>query len=512
MKLSSPQVFGESPIDQKTLSPCIMVIFGATGDLTARKLIPAIYHLSKGGMLPANFACVGFARRPKSHEEFRKEMKEAVSKFSRTKPLDESVFHHFSENLFYHQSEFDDQNGYLKLKNLLEDLDKKLGTKGNRVFYLSTQSSYFAQIVENLSKNGLVTKGQDMPFTRVIIEKPFGISYPSSVELQTNLTQYIDESQIYRIDHYLGKETVQNLLVFRFGNALFESLWNSRYIDHVEITVAEDLGVGTRGNLWEESGLVRDIMQNHAMQLLSLVCMEPPASLDPDAIRDEKVKVLKAIRPLTQDDIVNHCVRGQYNEGYISGEKVISYRQENNVNPHSYVETFASCRLFVDNWRWQGVPFYLRSGKRLTKRTTEIAIIFKEPPHVLFQKMKQKTEANVLVIRIQPDEGIALKINCKVPGPSSPVVPVKMDFKYSSFFGLTPPEAYERLILDAILGDSTLFAREDEVFESWKFFDPILNYWGAHPPQDFPNYEAGSSGPKASDDLMQKDGRAWRLL
>lgn len=363
-----------------------------------------------------------------------------------------------------------------------------------------------------MSRNGLILKGSETPFSRVIIEKPFGISYPSSVELQNKLLQYVDESQIYRIDHYLGKETVQNLLVFRFGNALFESLWNSRYIDHVEITVVEDLGVGSRGNLWEESGLVRDIMQNHAMQLLSLVCMEPPANLDADAIRDEKVKVLKAIRPYTDDDLTNHCVRGQYGPGYISGEKVNGYREENNVNPQSQVETFAAVRLFVDNWRWQGVPFYLRSGKRLTKRSTEIAIVFKDPPHVLFQKLEQNTESNTLVIRIQPDEGIALKINCKVPGPSNPVVPVKMDFKYSSFFGQTPPEAYERLILDAILGDSTLFAREDEVFESWKFFDPILNYWAKNKAEDFPNYEAGTAGPEAAINLLKKDGREWRHL
>ena len=366
--------------------------------------------------------------------------------------------------------------------------------------------------MEQLSENGLISKDEGTSFQRVIIEKPFGISYPSSVELQKNLLQYINESQIYRIDHYLGKETVQNLLVFRFGNALFESLWNSRYIDHVQITVAEDLGVGTRGNLWEESGLIRDIMQNHVMQLLSLVCMEPPASLDADAIRDEKVKVLKAIRPLSEDDIKNHCVRGQYKEGFIQGEKVLGYRQETNVNPTSQVETFASLRLFVDNWRWQGVPFYLRSGKRLSKRCTEIAIIFKDPPHVLFQKMKQKTEPNILALRIQPDEGISLKINCKVPGPSNPVVPVKMDFKYNSFFGATSPEAYERLILDAILGDSTLFAREDEVFESWKFFDPVLNFWAKNPEPHFPNYEAGMDGPVASDDLLRKDGRSWRRL
>jgi glucose-6-phosphate 1-dehydrogenase len=505
-------VFGQTPLDQKSLLPCILVIFGATGDLTARKLVPALYQLSKAGMLPANFACVGFARRAKTHEQFRSEMKEAVSKFARSQPLDENIFSHFCENLYYHQSEFDDEQGYKSLKELLDQLDKKLGTAGNRVFYLSTQSSFFSVVVEKLSKNNLVKKGCSAPFTRVIIEKPFGTSYASSIGLQKNLLEYIDESQIYRIDHYLGKETVQNLLVFRFGNAIFESLWNSRYIEHIEITVAEDLGVGTRGNLWESSGLVRDIMQNHAMQLLSLVCMEPPSSLEADAIRDEKVKVLKAIRPLTQEEIKHHCIRGQYGQGYIQGQKVVGYRQEQNVSPSSQVETFASLRLFIDNWRWQGVPVYIRSGKRLARRSTEIAIIFKQAPHVLFQKLEQKTQSNALIIRIQPDEGIALKINCKVPGPSSPVMPVKMDFKYSSFFGQSSPEAYERLILDAIFGDSTLFAREDEVFESWKFFDPILDYWAKNPEPNFPNYEAGSQGPAASAKLFEQEGKSWRAL
>jgi len=512
MTLNPSIIFGETPLDTRASPPCILVIFGATGDLTSRKLIPALYQLALGGMLPANFACVGFARRPKTHEEFRNEMKEALGKFARTKPLDDNVYEHFAQNVYYHQSEFHEEEGYERLKKLLDDLDKKLGTKGNRVFYLSTQPSYFSLIVEKLSNAGLVRKASDHPFERIIIEKPFGTSYESSIQLQESLIKHVDESQIYRIDHYLGKETVQNLLVFRFGNALFESLWNSRYIDHVEITVAEDQGVGTRGALWEESGLVRDIMQNHVMQLLSLVCMEPPATLDADAIRDEKVKVLKSIRPLTQEELQTHCIRGQYGPGYIQGDKVIGYRQEEKVDPNSSVETFAAVRLFIDNWRWQGVPFYLRSGKRLSRRATEIAIIFKDPPHVLFQKMKQKTENNALIVRIQPDEGIALKVNCKVPGPTSPIVPVKMDFRYSTFFGLTPPEAYERLILDAIGGDSTLFAREDEVLESWKFFDPILNYWKTHPPKDFPNYESGSFGPEASAELLQKDQRAWRRI
>lgn len=493
--------------------PCILVIFGATGDLTSRKLLPALYNLACDGQLPAQFACVGFARREKTHDQFREEARDAINQFSRTKPIDEPVWGHFKEQLFYHVSEFHEDKGYESLQKFLTELDARLGTKGNRVFYLSTQPSFFTLICEKLHKFGLIydTAKVHDKWSRIIIEKPFGHDLNSANALQNELLQFLSENQIYRIDHYLGKETVQNILVFRFANSIFESLWNSRYIDHVQITVAEDIGIGTRGTFFEEAGLMRDIVQNHMAQLLSLVAMEPPVSLSADDIRDEKVKVLKAIKPITKN-FENSAVRGQYGPGFICGKEVAGYRQEKNVSPTSTTETFVALRLFVENWRWDGVPFYLRSGKRLPKRATEIAITFKDPPSVLFQDQGKKNESNVLAIRIQPDEGTALKINCKVPGPSSPIQPVKMDFRYGSYFGMAPPEAYERLICDCILGDSTLFAREDEVIQSWKLLTPILEYWKNNKPTDFPNYQAGTWGPKAADDLLARDNRKWRLI
>ncbi len=494
----------------RLVEPCTMVIFGATGDLTSRKIIPALYNLLRDGQLPTQFACMGFARRPKDDDQFRTEMKDAVSKFSRTKPLEESLWTHFKDHLYYHISEFHDDAGYASLKTKLEEFDAKLGTKGNRVYYLAVPPSYFPLICEKLHKAGLIydeTEVKDK-WSRIIIEKPFGNDLSSAHALQDELLKYMSEKQIYRIDHYLGKETVQNLLVFRFANSIFESLWNNRYIDQVQITVAEDIGIGTRGKFWEEAGLLRDIVQNHMMQLLSLVAMEPPVSLEADAIRDEKVKVLQAIRPLNPQDVV----RGQYGTGLVNGEEVIGYREEKDVNPNSSIETYLALKINIDNWRWSGVPFYLRSGKRLPKRTTEIAVTFKDPPGVLFQNGNRKNDPNVLVIRIQPDEGSSLKINCKVPGPSSPIQPVKMDFKYGSFFGTAPPEAYERLICDCILGDSTLFAREDEVFQSWKLLTPVLEYWAKAAPKDFPNYAAGSWGPKAADQMINADGHRWRLI
>ncbi len=482
--------------------PCIVVIFGATGDLTSRRLVPALYNLLKAGQLPSQFACVGFARRQKNDDQFRIEMHEAVKKFSRTQPIDEHLWKHFEDHLYYHESEFHDEEGYAKLKKKLEELDHRLGTKGNRIFYLATPPSYFPTICEKLKKEKLVyPEQQDQPWSRVVIEKPFGHDLHSAEELQKELMKHLGENQIYRIDHWLGKETVQNLLVFRFANSIFESLWNNRYIDHVQITVAEDLGIGTRGKFWEETGLLRDIVQNHVMQLVSLVAMEPPVSLDANAIRDEKVKVLQAIRPIEKKDVVH----AQYTAGFIDGEDVVGYLQEKDVAPQSTVETYAALRLHIDNWRWSGVPFYLRSGKRLPKRSTEIAITFKDPPGVLFQNGHRKNDPNVLVMQIQPDEGISLKINCKVPGPASPIQPVKMDFKYGSYFGTTPPEAYERLICDAILGDSTLFARQDEVLISWKLLTPVLK----GKPTTYP---AGSWGPDAADKLLEQDGRHWRLI
>lgn len=504
----------EPGISSRFIEPCILVIFGATGDLTSRKLLPAIYNLAREGQLPPQFACIGFARREKTHEQFRQEMKEAISTFSRVKPIDENLWKNFQEQLYYHQSEFHEDAGYQKLKNFLQDLDTKLGTKGNRVFYFSTQPSFFPLLCEKLHNAGLIYDALTVKdkWSRIIIEKPFGHDLNSAKALQKELLQFLDEEQIYRIDHYLGKETVQNILVFRFANSLFESVWNNRYIDHVQITVAEDIGIGSRGAFWEEAGLLRDIVQNHMMQLLSLVAMEPPVSLAAHAIHDEKVKVLQGIRSLQQTDFENAAVRGQYAAGFINGESVVSYRQEKNVSPTSNVETYAALRLYIDNWRWAGVPFYLRGGKRLPKRATEIAIIFKDPPGVLFQQQNKRNEPNVLSLRIQPDEGTGLKINCKVPGPLSPIQPVKMDFRYGSYFGMSPPEAYERLIQDCILGDNTLFAREDEVFNSWRLLTPLLDYWATNKQQDFPNYQSGTWGPKAADEMLARDKRKWRLI
>src|SRR3989344_5707846 len=498
----------------RNIDPCILVIFGATGDLTGRKLAPAIYNLGKDGLLPPNFACVGFARREKSHAEFRDEMKQEINSYSRTKPIDETFWNHFQEQIFYRQSEFDSDEGYKQLAKFLTEIDNRFATRGNRVFYLSVQPKFFPLITAKLKAHGLLYDTQKVQdrFSRVIIEKPFGHDSKSAADLQVEISQSLHESQIYRIDHYLGKETVQNLLVFRFANSIFESLWNYKHIDHVQITVAEDIGIGSRGHFFEEEGLLRDIVQNHMMQLLSNVAMEPPVNLSATSVRDEKVKVLQSIRPFSRADFEHFVVRGQYGPGFINGQSTIGYRQEKDVDPKSNVETYVAMRLFIDNWRWAGVPFYLRGAKRLPKRGTEIAITFKDAPGVLFQSREQHNPANVLALRIQPDEGIAMRINCKVPGPSSPIHPVKMDFRYGSYFGQTPPEAYERLIWDCISGDSTLFARVDEVAQSWNIYTPLLAYWAAHPPQDFPNYASGSWGPKQADAMIEQDRRTWRIL
>ncbi len=500
----------ETGRSSRATAPCVLVIFGATGDLTGRKLAPALYNLGREGLLPPNFICVGFARRKKTNEDFRQEFKGDVSSFSRSKPVDEPFWSHFQEQLFYHCSEFDNDEGYQALATLLAQIDSKYGTRGNRVFYLSVQPKFFPMIIEKLRKFGMIYdahKTKDK-WSRVIIEKPFGHDSASAEELQTQISQYLHETQTYRIDHYLGKETVQNLLVFRFANSIFESLWNSNHVDHIQITVSEDIGIGSRGHFFEEEGLLRDIVQNHMMQLLSLVAMEPPVSLSAGAIRDEKVKVLQSVRPIAEGDFV----RGQYAPGFIDGQAVCGYREEPDVHSNSTVETYVALRLFVDNWRWAGVPFYLRSGKRLPKRATEIAIVFKDAPGVLFQQNGKKHDRNVLAIRIQPDEGISMKINCKVPGPSSPIQPVKMDFRYGSYFGAAPPEAYERLIWDCMTGDSTLFARSDEVFHSWKILTPILEAWAALGPKDLPQYPSGSWGPEEADALIAKDNRSWRKL
>lgn len=495
-------------LPQRMLQPCILVIFGASGDLTSRKLMPALYNLLSDGQLPSNFACIGFSRKSKSSHQFAQEMHHAISLFSR-KPIEQNLWDQFKTYIYYHSAEFNNDLGYETLATLMNELDQKLGTKGNRIFYFATPPSYFPLITSKLFQAGLIynyATTQDK-WSRIIIEKPFGQDLASALELQNCLLQYLNEKQLYRIDHYLGKETVQNLLIFRFANTIFEPLWNNQYIDHIQITVAEEQGVASRGKFWEEAGLLRDIIQNHMIQLLTLVAMEAPKRFEADKIRDEKVKVLKNIRPILYED----AVRGQYGS-HLDNSNLKAYRQEKDVDPESNVETYAALKIHIDNPRWKGVPFYLRAGKGLSKRKTEIAVIFKKPPSMVYHQQPNNMNPNLLVIRIQPNEGASLEINCKVPGPLGPIQNVKMDFQYGTYFGKTSPEAYERLIFDAILGDSTLFAREDEVIESWKLLSPLLELWKNQPPIDFPNYSIGSEGPKSSEDLIAEDKRQWRLI
>jgi glucose-6-phosphate 1-dehydrogenase len=491
--------------------PCSIVIFGATGDLTHRKLIPALYNLVADGELPPAVAIIGFARRPKSDDDFRKEMEEAVRKFSRQAVRDE-IWKTFSQSLFYHQSEFGDEAGYKSLGERLEKTDNERGTRGNRLFYFAAGPDQFETILKNLKADGL-NRAKEGSWARVIIEKPFGTDLASARELNRIVNDAFDESQTYRIDHFLGKETAQNILVLRFANAIFEPLWNTRYIDHLEITAAETLGVEARAGYYEKAGALRDMVQNHLLQLLCLVAMEAPTDLRADSIRDEKVKVVRALRRIVGPEVAKSVVRAQYTEGAIGGQPVPGYRQEKGVDPKSMTETYVALRINIDNWRWADVPVYMRVGKRLPKSATEISVHFKKAPAVLFNKETVKIDQNVLVIRIQPDEGISLRMLAKIPGTSLRIEPVKMDFHYGTSFGKASPEAYERLLLDAMSGDATLFARRDEVEEAWTFIDPIEEAW--HTKNDAPElyfYPAGSWGPEAADDLLARDGHAWRRL
>ncbi|MGQ9629154.1 MAG: glucose-6-phosphate dehydrogenase [bacterium] len=490
--------------------PCVMVIFGATGDLTRRKLMPALYNLHRERLLPEGFSAVGFARREKSHDDFRREMMEAVGKYSRGKPVQPALWGSFARGLYYFQANFEDFQRYLRLAEMLKRLDEERGTRGNRIFYLATPPSHYTEIVERLGDAGLAERGG---WSRIIVEKPFGRDLTTAQELNRQLGEIFREDQVYRIDHYLGKETVQNILVFRFANGIFEPLWNRHYVDHVQIAVSEDLGVEGRGRYFEEAGITRDIVQNHILQLLCLVAMEPPVAPDADAIRDEKLKVLRSIRPIAPGEVGEYTVRGQYGRGYIAGESVPGYREEEGVSSDSITETFVALKLFVDNWRWAGVPFYLRAGKRMPKRATEIAIHFRRAPHLLFDRVGVHwSDPNVLIIRIQPDEGIALKFGSKVPGPKIQIQSVMMDFRYGASFGIEPPEAYERLLLDCMMGDPTLFARRDEIEAAWEFVTRIIEGWQSAPPPAFPNYEAGTWGPAGAASLIERDGRSWRRL
>jgi len=489
--------------------PCALVIFGATGDLTHRKLVPALYNLAAEGALPQAVSVVGFARRDKTDAVFRTELEEAARKHSR-QALDDPLWSGFSDSIFYHRSAFDDTEGYRSLARRLDELDASRGTRGNRLFYLASAPDQFETILHNLSASGL-NHSPESGWARVIVEKPFGTDLPSARALNALVEGAFPESQTYRIDHYLGKETAQNIMVLRFANAIFEHLWNSRYIAHVQITASEPLGVEGRAGYYDKSGALRDMVQNHLLQLLCLTAMEPPAGLDADSVRDEKVKVLRSLRPLRGEDVTRHAVRAQYGAGSINGKRVAAYRDEENVNPESTAETYAALQINVDNWRWAGVPFFLRVGKRLPKAATEIAIHFKGAPPVLFNSASQTVDDNVLVIRIQPDEGVSLRMSAKLPGAAVRVEPVKMDFHYGTSFGKATPEAYERLLLDAMSGDATLFARRDEVEEAWRFIDPIRRAWDE---DDAPLaiYSAGSWGPTEADDLLKRHGAVWRRL
>jgi glucose-6-phosphate 1-dehydrogenase len=499
-----------------TAEPCVVIIFGATGDLTHRKLMPALYTLALERRLPLGTSLVAFARRPFTDQAFAADMLDAVRDFSRSS-YRPAVAERFGENIRYIQASFDDPDGYRELERTCAELDETRGTRGNRLFYLATAPTAYSTIVEQLGAAGLVRpsrrNGSNGGWTRIIVEKPFGRDLATARELNDQLAGVFAEDQVYRIDHYLGKETVQNIMAFRFANSVFESIWNREHIDHIQITVAESIGVEGRGPYYEESGALRDMVANHILQVLSLVAMEPPVALDANAVRDEKLKVLRAIHPLNTAEVARRTVRGQYGSGAINGKAVAGYREEERVDPQSSTETFVAIKLLVDNWRWAGVPFYLRHGKRLPKRATEIAIRFKPTPQLLFgQGDAGWHQPNVLTLRIQPDDGIGLRFGTKVPGPGMEIRSVQMDFRFGTSFGGQAADAYERLILDAIQGDSTLFTRGDETEAAWAIVTSILEGWKHLPPPDFPNYEAGTWGPRAARDLIAREGRAWSRL
>jgi glucose-6-phosphate 1-dehydrogenase len=497
---------------ERVPDPCILVLFGATGDLAHRKVVPALYQLWRTNLLPHEFCIVAIGRRPYDDETLRKDLRESLEKFSRVLPIDETAWRSFSQRIRYQRCDFDNPDAYDDLTKTLEEIDKEQGGHGNHLFYLATQPSAFAEIVAQLGRVGLDHEKHEGGWRRIVIEKPFGHDLLSAIRLNREVGKVFRESQVYRIDHYLGKETVRNLLVFRFGNGIFEPIWNRRHIDHIQITVAESIGVENRGSFYEETGASRDFLQNHLLQLMSLVAMEPPATFEADALRDEKVKVIRAIGELDRDQIRTDVVRGQYGPGWVAAKPVKGYRQEPEVNPDSETETFVAARFEVDDWRWSGVPFYLRTGKRLPKRASEIAIQFKEVPHRLFRDSSTDPDPNLLAIRIQPDEGIMLRFGAKVPGLGLDVRSVTMDFTYGSAFTVDSPDAYETLILDALLGDASLFTRADEVEAAWARVTPIIDEWMDEPAPDFPNYEAGSWGPPEADELLAREGRKWRRI
>jgi glucose-6-phosphate 1-dehydrogenase len=489
--------------------PSIMVVFGADGDLTKRKLIPSLHNLAAAQVLPKEFAVIGLALTDLSTEEWRRRLSQDIREYSPA-PVDPGVWNWLLERLYYVQGDFRDPRAYQHLKESLTRVDAAHGTGGNYLYYLATAPSFFSEIVRQLGVQGLADQ-RGRGWRRVVIEKPFGHDLESARALNADLRQVLDESQIYRIDHYLGKETVQNILVFRFANGIFEPVWNRRYIDHVQITVAESIGVEHRGRYYEEAGAVRDMVANHLLQLVAFIAMEPPNSFAADAVRDEKAKVLRAVQPLNPIEVLRSTVAGQYGDGTIFGQPVPAYRAESHVSPTSNTETFVAMKLFIDSWRWADVPFYLRTGKRLAKRVTEIGIQFKRAPFMLFRKTAvERLDPNLLIIRIQPDEGISLRFDAKVPGPAVRVGTVDMDFQYADYFGGACSTGYETLLHDCLAGDATLFQRDDNVEVGWSVVDPVLQVWKSLPPASFPNYAAGTWGPREADELLERDGRQWR--
>ncbi len=491
--------------------PTVVVIFGASGDLTARKLIPAIYNLAHDGLLPADFYLVGFGRKPIPDTEFQEMAAAAIKEFSR-REMSPEVWARLAPRTLYISGAYDEKAAYERLGQRIAGLEKEIGQQLQSLFYISTPPAVFAPIIQNLGSSGLAARyRRQHNESKVIIEKPFGKDLTSARALNHELTTEFDESQVFRIDHYLGKETVQDLLVQRFANAIFEPLWNRNFIDHVQITVAEEVGVGSRAGYYEQSGCLRDMIQNHTMQLLALTAMEPPVSFDPESIRDEKVKLLKAIQPLQLDGAATDVARAQYGAGMLAGQEVPGYLAEKDIAPQSATETYAALRLNINNWRWQGVPFYLRSGKRLAHRVSEIAIRFKRAPGNIFAESDRfNITPNTLAFQIQPDEGLSLVLNAKVPGLETRTQPVKMNFRYATTFGSNTPEAYERLVLDAMIGDGTLFIRGDETERSWQLITPVLDYWSAQGRNGLDSYPAGSWGPASATALLAANGHQWR--
>ncbi|MEZ5451503.1 MAG: glucose-6-phosphate dehydrogenase [Thiothrix sp.] len=499
--------------EDQLAQPCILVIFGGGGDLSKRKLIPAIYNQSLDGGLPASFALLGLALQEMDDQSYRQFAREGIESFSR-QPLDEQHWPDFERLLHYEPGSFTDPQTYQRLKQRLEEIDQTFGIPGNRVFYLAIPPSLIETCVQNLNDAGLVYPADDAQhFSRVIVEKPIGHDLQSARQVNDVLGRNLDESQIYRIDHYLGKETVQNILAMRFGNTIFEPLWNRKYIEHVQITVAEAEGVGTRAGYYDHAGALRDMVQNHILQLLTLIAMEPPWSMKADVIRDHRQNVLNCLRPITPEIVNQHVVRAQYGPGYHGGFDVPGYRREEGVGPDSTTETYVALKVFIDNWRWAGVPFYIRTGKRMTKRASEIAVHFRGVPPVLFNADPgHPIEQNVLALSIQPNEGLSLRIATKLPGPKVRIFPVKMDFRYGSTFGDQSPEAYERLMLDVMAGDATLFMRRDAVESSWMFIENILDAWNSSGVRWLPEYTAGTWGPVEAERMIENDDFRWRLL